>query len=232
MNRAVYVPIVIVLAWWAISVTRSLSVSREAGQDPAREPAEQSVQSANLNFNSVAKPVVEEKVSKGSSVMVRPFEFQNELTVYLDLQTKVFLSDSEKREKADLLRNAALIRALGARLQQASRSHEVMREQDAAIDLLLEALKDGDTQAASEVLREVIQDSQVEDLKLDKGSREQLAGLKAEVLYQWSATNPQIASNLQSWLPGPVSKKIWDNVLRMQQSNEAEGAAEARANHH
>ncbi|MBX3021882.1 MAG: hypothetical protein KF799_09420 [Bdellovibrionales bacterium] len=230
MRRVVFVPIALVLAWWAISVTRSLPSSTEAGRDPAEKPQTPVQSQTPVQATPAATQV--SGVEMGRDIMVQPFQFQKELTTYLDLQTKVFLNDVEKREREDLLHNTLLIRALGARLKVASRSMEVMREQDAAIDLILEALKEGDKTAAAEVLREVVQDGQVEDAKMEKTAREQLAGLKAEVLYQWSATNPQIASNLQTWLPGPVSKKIWDNVVRMQQSNAAESAAEGRAASH
>jgi hypothetical protein len=144
----------------------------------------------------------------------------------LDLRAKIFLSPEEKRERADLLRHSGLLKALGRRLVEPTRSMAVMNEQDAAIDVLMEALKSGDAQVAGEVLQGVVRDGQVEDTRLDRGSREQLAGLKAEVLYQWSALSPAAASQLPSWLPGPVSRKIWANVVRMQQSNLAESAAE------
>ena len=97
-----------------------------------------------------------------------------------------------------------------------------LSEQDVAVDILLDALKDGDSRAAEEALREVVKDEQVEDGTLSGGVREQLAGVKAEVLYQWSAMVPSGASELARLLPGPVSQKIWQNVLNMQSQNLAE----------
>jgi len=232
MRRALVIPVALVLAWWGISVTRSLSPARAPASvdDPPRaprvaaKPATVTTAPAPLNAAGLAK--------QGSPTMSRPFEFQKELNSYLDLQAKVFLSAEEEREKQELLHHGGLMRALGRRLREATRSQQAMVEQDAAIDLLVEALKAGDSGVASEVLRDVVQDRQVEDSALDRASREQLAGLKAEVLYQWSAINPQMSSNLQAWLPGPVSQKIWSNVLRMQQSNQAESEARRRSARH
>lgn len=236
MRAGIAIPIVVVLAWWAVSVTRSLSASRTpaaaegpASPEPAFVPGKQ-VQTQDPNAatkTAAATPEQDEGLD-----MARPFPFQKELSSYLDLQTKVFLNDSEKKERSDLLRHAGLLKALGTRLIEATRNPEVMREQDAAIDLLLEALKEGDSTVAAQVLQAVVSDRQVEDTKLEKSAREQLAGLKAEVLYQWSSTNPGIVANLQAWLPGPVSKKIWDNVIRMQESNDAESALERSTLNH
>lgn len=153
------------------------------------------------------------------------FAFPKELNTYVFLHQKIFLTDAEKAERAQLLRHADLLRALGARLREPTRSPEVMNEQDTAIDLLIEAVRVGDKNVAAEVLRDVVRDGQVEDAKLERPAREQLAGLKAEVLYQWSAVSPE--SDLVSLLPGPVSKKIWANVLAMQESNRAESMAAA-----
>jgi hypothetical protein len=93
----------------------------------------------------------------------------------------------------------------------------------------LAALKEGDKTAASAALQAVVQDKQIEDTGLERSAREQLAGLKAEILYQWSATQPDMTASIVAWLPGPVSQKIWQNVLRMQQSNQAESQTEVDA---
>ena len=98
-------------------------------------------------------------------------------------------------------------------------------EQNAAIDMLLDALKSGDSEVAVDVLRSVVTDGQVEDESIDRSTRENLAGIKAEVLFQWSALKPAQASELASLLPGPISQKIWQNVVDAQQSNLNESAA-------
>jgi hypothetical protein len=236
MRKTILIPVAILMGWWAISVTISLASSRaERADEMPSSPFPPSTSVPKVD--KPAAPAGRQPASKTSgisrsSAMSHPFEYPSELTSYMDLHEKVMLSDQEKREKTDLLRHTGLIKAMGKRLREASRTPEVMTEQDAAIDFLIEALKDGDTSVASEVLRDVVQDRQVEDAGLDRGLREQLAGLKAEVLYQWSAMNPGISGTLQAWLPGPVSRKIWANVLRMQQSNLAESEEHVRSGNH
>lgn len=154
--------------------------------------------------------------------MSRSFKFKSEVAVYLRLQAQEVLSEEELHQKSTLLRHNGLMKALGRRLLEASRARDVIQQQDVAIDLLLEALRDGDKAVASEILRVVVQDGQVEDPGVDRAAREQLAGLKAEILYQWSMLAPEMCPTLSTWLPGPVSQKIWQNVQRMQQSNRTE----------
>ncbi len=105
----------------------------------------------------------------------------------------------------------------------------VTASQDAAVDLLVEALKSGDKAMAAEVARAVIEDPAVENAGTDRSVRENLAGIKAEVLYHWAAIMPDDASNIERSLPGPVSRKIWDNVNRRHASNLAESAEEIAA---
>jgi hypothetical protein len=148
------------------------------------------------------------------------FEFQTELDDYAILKSIVLPNEEQKAARTQLLTNARLLRAVATRLVRQPLME--LSEQDVAVDILLDALKDGDSRAAEEALREVVKDEQVEDGTLSGGVREQLAGVKAEVLYQWSAMVPTGASELARLLPGPVSQKIWQNVLNMQSQNLAE----------
>jgi len=187
----------------------------------------------------IEKPAPVERLAESEKVRnkiteERPmiFMFQKELMSYLHLQTKVFLSNEERDRKRELLSREELLRAVGPKLIQPTRSEEGMRDQDAALDMLLEALESGNKTVAEQVLREVIEDRQIEDNAMDRSAREQLAGIKAEVLYQWSALLPTVAPDLEKWLPGPISQKIWQNVLRMQASNLAESDKEASERGH
>lgn len=151
-----------------------------------------------------------------------PFEYSKEIDLFRDMQKRLFLTEADQAEKQRLLNDVALLRALGLRLTEPSNSPAVMESQDVAVDLLMEAVKSGDREAASEVLMSVVQDGQVESAGLDQGVRQHMAGLKGEIMLRWAALAPQEAAQIERNLPGPVSRKIWDNVKRRQESNQLE----------
>lgn len=158
---------------------------------------------------------------------VSEFRFSTELTQFAKLKDKVFLSEQDKAERAKLLGDKELLRALEEVLKKPTALNS--REQDLqndAIDLLLEALATPSSAIASEVLKAVVTDRQLENEQLDMASREALAGVKAEVMYQWSAIDPERANQIPTWLPGPVSERIWKNVLNAQEQNLRESAQE------
>ena len=159
----------------------------------------------------------------------RVFHYQTELDSFQKIRTKVFLSDAEQQERRRLLNDISLLRALGLRLTEASLAPAVTASQDAAVDLLIEALKSGDKAMASEVAKTVIEDPGVENASTDRSVRENLAGIKAEVLYHWAALIPEDTSVIERSLPGPVSQKIWANVTHRHASNTAESATEISA---
>lgn len=210
---------------WALSIDnpqRPSSVTKEADvQLIQREfkPVQptRSV-SASVSAKIEVKPII-------TPVPEKPFQYQAELDSFLKFKGKVFLTEQEKAERNRLLHDASLLRALGLRLTEASLAPSVTASQDAAVDLLIEALKSGDNEMASQVAKSVVEDSQVENTSLERGVRENLAGIKAEVLYHWAAMSPDSAG-IERYLPGPVSQKIWANVNRRHASNTAESNAE------
>lgn len=156
------------------------------------------------------------------------FRFQKELDDYAFLRRKIFLSDDEKAEKARLLRDPSFVAGLESLFRDSLESgFEPEMRRNLALDLLFEALEGEGRDAASRVLRSVVRDERVESSALDSGTRRTLAGLKAEVLYQWSSKNPRVAREVGSWLPGPVSERIWRNVQAAQNQNLAESAIES-----
>ncbi|HMN68135.1 MAG TPA: hypothetical protein PKC28_06305 [Bdellovibrionales bacterium] len=148
------------------------------------------------------------------------FEYQNELNQYAALQAKVLPSPDERDKKQALLINPKLLMGMAVRLVRLPLLP--LGEQGAAIDLLLDAVKSGDREAAETALAVVVEDKQVEDPSLMGGVREQLAGIKAEVLYHWAALVPSQVPQIPKRLPGPASRKIWDNVREAHSDNEAE----------
>src|SRR5262249_51568401 len=157
----------------------------------------------------------------GSGVSVTPPTMEDvtdtshtkELLYYQSLKKKTYLTPKEQADKTKLLNDAEILKAQRGRLMRSPTTPHQALEQNAAIDMLFEALRFGDSETATLVLRDVVTDGQIEDEDLSPSTRENLAGVKAEVLYQWAALKPSEAEDLENLLPGPVSEKIWKNVV-------------------
>ncbi|MES2855146.1 MAG: hypothetical protein V4692_04750 [Bdellovibrionota bacterium] len=147
------------------------------------------------------------------------------LSKYRSLKTKVFMSDQEAALHKRLLADRGFVRNLASVLRVSAVDLEAQRTQDSAIDLLLDAATNGFSEVAAEAFREVISDDQIENSSIPKEGRQALAEIKAEVLYQWTAIDPSRVSEVEDLLPGPVSKRIWANVLDTQTRNVAESSA-------
>lgn len=151
--------------------------------------------------------------------------YEKELKSYYELEQKVFLNEMEHQEMNRLIHNRDFLKSAAIRLHRYPSSVESTIEQNATLDLILQALRSGDTQVAAAVLKDVITDAQVENPRVDLRTRQNLGGLKAEILFQWTAIDPNRAREIESWLPGPISRKIWNNVVNAQKSNLAESSA-------
>lgn len=210
----------------------SVSPEQEAPSDQAAAIESENVQSAEAKGDSrQPASIPPSSVNSGSnnagSQSARPFQYEKELKDYIELKAKVFMSDAEKRRRAELIANADFLRAAGELLKRpAALETEEFDHQARAMDLLFEALQSPSKAVAADVLRSVVEDPQIENEKLDMGTRQALAGAKGEIMYHWSALDPEGARNIPSWLPGPVSRKIWQNVVEMQEQNLRESAEE------
>lgn len=160
----------------------------------------------------------------GADPELKPFENKTELSEFKILKQKVFLTEEEKQLRQNFLKNRALLENLKGLFKYPTAFQDLESQQNVAVDLLLEAIKSGDAETARSVLRELIADPTIEDKQLSPVQRQNLAGVKAEVLYQWSSLEPDRAGEMQKVLPGPVSQKIWKNVLTQQDLNRAESA--------
>lgn len=160
-----------------------------------------------------------------------PFAYEREFQTFSELHGKVLLNEDEQAVKKALLEHVSFLRGVGQRLLQAdvSLTRDRERENNLAIDLLLEALSGAEGAAAADILRDLVSDAAIEAPGLTMEGRQQLAGIKAEVLYRWSAKTPDMAPTMEGWLPGPISRKIWANVTRLQSANEAESQLERAA---
>lgn len=167
---------------------------------------------------------------QSASLAAKRFEGQRELEDYKLLKKKIFLTDQEKSQMQQLLRNEAFTlqiqKLFNVPNEYENEYENLENQQNTAIDFLLAALEGQNSAVAGEVLKSIIQDPGTEDQTLSLPLRENLAGVKAEVLYRWSALDPVKATEMQQWLPGPVSLKIWKNILAQQEMNRAESAEE------
>ena len=212
----------LIIGGWGYSVTRPSPGAYQRIQGGESEPPPEA---PKVKFSRQPAAVAAAKVPVKPEPLTAKFDFQRELSEYAQLKTKVLPSEEERRAKETLLNDSRFLRGLGARLVKAPLLPS--GEQEAAVDALVDAFKKGDKESAAQAMAEIVEDSQVENIKLATDLREQLAGVKAEVLYHWTALAPAKASQIARRLPGPVSRKIWNNVEQVQQNNLAESALEA-----
>jgi hypothetical protein len=140
---------------------------------------------------------------------------------------KVFLSDKDKEMKKQIFADAALLKNLQALLVDpmvAPMGSDLYVQRMQAIDLLIDASVDGKSAEATAAILSIIEDKQVEDLKLSVESRQGLAEVKAEFLYTWTAKMPNQVDAVQHAIAGPVTAKIWQNAQAAQEQNRIESS--------
>lgn len=223
-----------VLIYKTSSITLQDSVS-EIVEEKLRPEFINATDGKNENINKETSMVNQDKNLKGSEVSKKSpssdkvwtdFKYQNELSNYAAIQAKVFLSEDETEQKKAFLRDQEMLRSFKSILLAPAPDMVTMKLQNAAIDLLFDALA-GDPQGASlEVLKDVISNPLIEDSQLNSQERQAVAEIKAEILFRVSAALPESRRELESLLPGPVSQRLWKNVVAQQKSNLAESALE------
>jgi len=151
-----------------------------------------------------------------------------DLQKFQSLQVKSLPSLEEENIKKELLRNSFFLKGAGFILQNTKFMSDpsYLQAENAALDLLIEALRSGDRKVAFQVIQKVIQDPQIEDPQISLETRKTLAGIKAELLFHSTALYPSQFQGLEASLPGPVSQKIWQNVQEQQNENLAESRRE------
>lgn len=193
----------------------------EVVRTPASSPAVKAQQGAPISKEASTSqdPVKSNAASLPKPEMIKDFKF---------LQAKVFRNEEDEKKWKKLISDTKYIQQLSLYLKNLPNldPQEFKANQNGVIDLLIEALRAGDTASAEQAILEVIKDAQVEDAQLAQNTRELLAGVKAELLYQSSSLKPQLAAQFDSILPGPVSQKIWKNVQQQQSDNLALSEAE------
>ncbi|KYG64700.1 hypothetical protein AZI86_10845 [Bdellovibrio bacteriovorus] len=149
------------------------------------------------------------------------FKYRADLERYLGIRKKVLMAKNEERDKKELLEDRTLIQSMKP-LLLAEASKDTASLQNAALDYLFEALQAGARDEVAAVLRDVVADTTIENNSNSLDSRKALAGVKAEVLLNWSSLDPKADAQIEASLPGPVSQKIWSHVKAHQDNNVAE----------
>lgn len=155
------------------------------------------------------------------------YSHHTQLATFHELSRKVFPSDDDRSQTERFLHDQELLRSAGRLLLQPAADRQAEADQNDAIDLLIKALAAGDSEVARTALTDVVKDGQIENTNIALSARRQLAGLKGEVLYKWTALEPDMADQVAQWLPGPKSRQVWANVVQLQKSNLAESQEEA-----
>ncbi len=205
-------------------------------KDPSssQSPASPAVAVSGEDSAKTDKPAVIEVpkgqagIPSGSSMLVPPSqltkwspEVKERLKAFEALQMKSVMTAAEEEARLQYLQDADLIAQVGASLRSRGAQNDPQAEenQNIAIDVLIEALKEGNEQAASDAIWDQIRDNQVEDASVPLKERKVFAGIKGEILYHATALRPDIFQDVEMDLPGPVSQKIWRNVQAQHESN-------------
>src|SRR5690606_1543654 len=114
----IVVAVALILGWWGISMTRSLSTPDGSFRTPVAD-GEEGMTALQIDSEpaktpaAAVKPV--ENVKPTENVKpAAPFEFQSELNTYAQLKAKVLPSEEEKAARESLLKNPNLLRSIGS----------------------------------------------------------------------------------------------------------------------
>ncbi len=148
-------------------------------------------------------------------------EVKAQLQSFQNLQLKSVMTPDEEKARLEMLKDGDLIAKIAVTLRSraAQKDPQYEEKQNEAIDFLVEALKEGNEQAATDAIWDQIRDNQVEDMNIPLKERQVLAGIKGELLYHATALRPDTFQDVDMDLPGPVSQKIWQNVQEQHRAN-------------
>lgn len=226
MSRRVLVVVIAVAGYFGTSVMKGQLRMASPLSPLTRPQAASQREVASDQSGAAVKPVLPTTAPVSAEP---PFAFEREFQTFSELHAKVLLTEDEQAVKKALLEHVSFLRGVGQRLLLGDTSVARERENGLAIDLLFEALNGSESREAADILQGVVADASIESGSLSAEGRRKLAGIKAEVLYKWSSRSPGMGSEIEGWLPGPVSRQIWANVARLQSSNEAESQLERAA---
>lgn len=208
------------LVIWSLTAKTKIDASAPA-QAQTDQEISQEPQRTIAAVPSVSAPAQQQPENLLPSIAQGEFPQPEVIQKFKVIQAKVFRSADDEKQWKIMISDSRHLLQLGQYLKDLKSidSEDFKANQNAAIDLLIAALKGGDAATAEQAILEVIKDAQVEDDKLAQSSRDLLGGIKAELLYESSSIKPELAEQLEKILPGPVSQKIWKNVQQQQADN-------------
>jgi hypothetical protein len=169
-----------------------------------------------VDFDSPSQTATKPKTPKASDQRPMDLPVDPQFELYTELSRKALRTEEENERMQRIIRDEKLISNLGALLQTEYLTHEPL--QFAALDVVFEALKIGSLEAHKH-LQNIVADGFIENPNNEFSQRQAQAELKAEVLYRWLASSPELENEMRSALPGEVSKRLWENVKRAHENN-------------
>lgn len=193
---------------------------------------ERAVSSFETKTNSkavAANPTVAAEI-KTNAESIRPrevVELSKHLVQIKLIQKKVFKNDAELNVVESFINSRPRLQSLAALLT----NRDVLLDMNSAdhsnaVDVLIAASQSGNTQYAEELILEIIRDGKIENENENQTVRQNLAGIKAELMYHAVRIDNR---TVQNSISGPVTQKIWDNVQQAQADNVTASQLERRA---
>jgi hypothetical protein len=207
--------------------TEQVSAPETSLEQTAEVSAPEKMNDAKPGSGEPAAPlaVAQTKVDRTAETKVwKEFAYTKDLQDFGLLSQKALLLPADKIVKARLMKDERFLMSLEPLLKVVPVDADTSILQNEALDFVFEALNSEMRSAAIEVLKSVVADTSVENASVDLADRSALAGVKAEALFNLASSEPSAKSDIEHLLPGPVSKKIWENVQQRQESNLAESA--------
>jgi hypothetical protein len=147
----------------------------------------------------------------------------NAVARFKNLDEKVFATEAEVAERASVLRNSEVLKEMQSLLMRAE-PDEFERDL-VAMDILVKSLETS-PEFSRELVEAFVFDATVEKSQLSPEEQQYLAELKGELIYHWIAYEPERLEEIERQLPGPISKKLFQNAKEMRMANLLESSLE------
>lgn len=155
-----------------------------------------------------------------------PDESLKKLNNYISKKQKILMTDQEKQEKKKILDDQEFLAQLKSFLlnsQFSTADLDIMNQKNQALDLLLEANRLSTGEFATSLLKDIIEDNQIENTKLSMEGRQFFADMKAEILYELTSQSVDAeTAQIEQLIRDPYTAKIWKNVQYAQEQNRLE----------
>lgn len=175
---------------------------------------------AILKSQFVASPPKPQKVN---DKMINPpivevsyfTKFEPHLSQWSELNKKLLKSSLELEHQKLILNNESILQWAAQAIHDPNLS---VKSRNQSLALLLDGLA-MNSPYIHDILSQTVADKSIEYSTLPISERQLMAEFKAEILFSWSSSQPEQMTFISSLLPGPVSQKIWENILNEQSKN-------------